>query len=86
MLMHAMCVHTDLAALISCDRLEKKVTYIDSFFYHTSHLYHVCLIDGVASVTYFLNYILLHGDARSRNFLMSGSIFILPPYAERVKK
>ena len=27
-------------------------------------------------------YFLLHGDARSRNFLMSGTIFILPPYAE----
>ena len=49
------------------------------FVYHTSHLYHVRLIDGVASIIIFL----LHGDARSCNFLMSGSIFILPPYAER---
>ena len=31
-------------------------------------------------------YFLLHGDARSRNFLVSGSILILPPYAEREKK
>ena len=51
--------------------------------YHTSHfLYHVCLIDGVASIIIFI----VHGDARSCNFLMSGSIFILPPYAEREKK
>ena len=51
--------------------------------YHTLHfLYHVCLIDGVASIIIFL----LHEDVRSCNFLMSGSIFILPPYAEREKK
>ena len=28
---------------------------------------------------------LLHEDARSRNFLESGSILFLPPYAEREK-
>ena len=41
------------------------------FCYHTSHLYHVRLIDGVASIIILL----LHGVARSRNFLMSGSSF-----------
>ena len=57
--------------------------FVCVFCYHTSHLYHVRLIDGAASIIIFL----LHGDARSRNFLMSGSIFcILPPYAEREKK
>ena len=47
-----------------------------SFFcYHTSHLYYVC-IDGVASIK-------LYGDARSYNYLVPGSVFILPPYAEK---
>ena len=41
-----------------------------------------CLIDGVASIII----ILPHGDARSSNFLMSASILVLPPYAEREKK
>ena len=40
----------------------------------------------MAWVVLLLLYFLLHWDARSRNILMSGSIFILPPYAEREKK
>ena len=30
--------------------------------------------------------LLLHGDARSLNFLVSGTFSVLPPYAEREKK
>ena len=51
-------------------RVNQKLGFL-LFFYDTSHLYHVRLIDGVASIIIFL----LHGDARSCNFLMSGSIF-----------
>ena len=36
----------------------------------------------MASIIIFI----VHGDARSCNFLMSGSIFILPPDAEREEK
>ena len=40
----------------------------------------------MAWLVLLLDILLLHGDARSRNFLVSGSILILPPYAEREKK
>ena len=40
----------------------------------------------IVSRVQVIDFFLLHGDARSRNFLVSGSILILPPYAEREKK
>ena len=51
-------------------------------FYHTFHLYYVRSIDGKAII--IIIFIFLHGDPRSRKFLVSGSIFMdLPPYAEK---
>ena len=50
----------------------------NNFFCHTSHLYYVHPIDGWLALLLLLQ----HGDTRSRNFFMPGSIFStyhLPP-------
>ena len=55
------------------------IFFLFFFCYHTSHLYYV-RIDGVAIIII----ILLYGEARSRKYLVPGSVFfILPPYAEK---
>ena len=53
-------------------------------YYHTTHLYYVRRIDGVASIIFFSFFTTWRRQITQ--FLVSGSILILPPYAEREKK